>query len=409
MHNPPPSTASGREHLPRLDAIRGIAIIMVVLFHAFMFDPVNSGQKVFSSFVMGLSQGVLLFFVLSGFLISLIVFENPVKFRLPTYLVRRIAKIIPPFLLSLIFYAVKDYHGRSLLQGFQFAAADLATLPNFLFKWKMINPVAWSLLVEIHFYLLLPLVFFGWRRLIPQQAERLTILCFLLIPPLFRAASWLHPAASPGERFFLVNRFPSAMDFFGLGMIFCHLYRNYRQTGWLKRAAGCLPRHGLLLLPLFLALYTALPFIFNENLVLDKCGSYEIARLFICLLTFCMLFCIWPQEKPAGLAGKIFDNRLLQYTGLISYEWFLFHFAILSSARFHLGKWLGLNYSIQSPGGSISLGGFASFTVLNAIAIAISFGLCAAIYHFYSQPLLKRIRDSVKPARPVARILTQPP
>jgi peptidoglycan/LPS O-acetylase OafA/YrhL len=382
----------GRDHQPRLDAIRGIAIIMVLLFHAFMFDPTTSGGRIFSSFITSLSQGTLLFFVLSGFLISLIIVGNPDGFSVSNYLVRRCARIIPPFALSLAFFAVKEYRGTSLWQGFQLALANLATLPNFLFYFKSLNPVGWFLFIEIHFYLLLPLVFFLWRKATRRHAELLTIGSFLLIPFAFRTVNWMIAAGSTSERFFLVNRFPSAMDFFSWGMLFCYVYRHGQEQAWLRQIAPVLASRGLLLLlPVFLAVYTVLPFVFHTDLVLNNWGSYEIARLFICLIAFCLLFCIWPPAKSGGLAGKIFDSRLLQYAGLVSYEWFLFHAGIIPSVRFHLGKLLSLDYNIYSQS-VITFGDALSYALLNLIAICVSFFISAAIYRFYSQPLLKWMR-----------------
>ena len=387
--SPPFSPASpGREHLPRLDAVRGIAILMVVLFHTCMFTPETPAEKVFSAFINAFSQGVPLFFVLSGFLISTIVFEDWSKFGWTKYAQRRVAKIIPPFVLSLAFYALKDFRHAPVSQTAATVLANLATLPNFTEHWRLLNPVSWSLLVEIHFYLLLPLLFLCWRAASPRHAERLTLACFLFIPPIFRAVNWLTPVGSIGERFFLLCRFPCAMDFFAWGMLFSHLYRQYRNHAWLGAKAPGVMRAGLWLLPLFLALYTALPLLLQVGTVLHKPAAFESMRLLICLATFGMLFCAWPQAQPGGVAGKIFDSRLLQYVGLVSYEWFLFHPAIIFSARYHLAKALSIEGSIQSK--DI---GLLWFFLLSVVSVLLSFLICAGIYHWFSQPLLKAIKN----------------
>ena len=124
------SRGSNKTHLPHLDALRGIAILMVVAFHAFSFYPKTPGQTLINQFLNILGQGVPLFFVLSGFLISLIVFDDRKPFSWHVYGMRRFAKIFPPFALSLLIFAFRDLRHANFFSTVEQLAANVITLPN---------------------------------------------------------------------------------------------------------------------------------------------------------------------------------------------------------------------------------------------------------------------------------------
>src|ERR1039458_10307783 len=71
-----------RDHLPELDTLRGIAILLVVFFHLLWshYGQSYSSLSSFGKFIVGVSRmgwlGVHLFFVLSGFLITGILCES---------------------------------------------------------------------------------------------------------------------------------------------------------------------------------------------------------------------------------------------------------------------------------------------------------------------------------------------
>ena len=129
-----------------LDVLRGIAILLVMGVHVPAY-PIWSTFGVF---------GVDLFFVLSGFLISNLLFSEYIRtgdigFR--RFFIRRAMKLYPSFYLLLLATAVYCF-----LRNVPFSARDLfgeATLTqNYIgSKWGH----TWSLAVEEHFYVLLPL------------------------------------------------------------------------------------------------------------------------------------------------------------------------------------------------------------------------------------------------------------
>ncbi|MBL7729422.1 MAG: acyltransferase [Dinghuibacter sp.] len=130
--------------LRQIDFLRGIAIILV-LFRHMEFTPVTH--------LIGWS-GVDLFFVLSGFLVSGLLFEQYAKEKTVKpllFLTRRGFKIYPLF--YILTAAIVLIHQFT---GFGTNAAQL--VPELLFYQNYsegINPITWSLAVEEHFYILL--------------------------------------------------------------------------------------------------------------------------------------------------------------------------------------------------------------------------------------------------------------
>lgn len=91
-----------RKHIPELDGVRGLAVLMVVCWHFFVCQPANQSSPK-SILLLPLNatwSGVDLFFVLSGFLIGGIILEN---FRnegfLKVFWIKRACRILPVYLL----------------------------------------------------------------------------------------------------------------------------------------------------------------------------------------------------------------------------------------------------------------------------------------------------------------------
>lgn len=149
--NPPnkQKPANATEHLPYLDGWRGLAIFCLLIGHFLPVPGINLGYL-----------GVNLFFVLSGLLMTRILFLHRVD--LPTFYRRRIARIFPSvvaFLGSITaFYALT---GRQINVFETITAATF--LNNYLQPqgaWSMPFGHMWSLSVEEHSYILLSLIAF---------------------------------------------------------------------------------------------------------------------------------------------------------------------------------------------------------------------------------------------------------
>lgn len=137
------------ERKPELDFLRGIAIILVLIRHSDI-----SINLVYMGWI-----GVDLFFVLSGFLVSGLIFREYQKtetFNLKRFFIRRGFKIYPLFYVTTIPYTLlKIYNGDWNTLHF---LGDLLFLQNYVSEWGYLNPAGWSLAVEEHFYILLSLL-----------------------------------------------------------------------------------------------------------------------------------------------------------------------------------------------------------------------------------------------------------
>jgi peptidoglycan/LPS O-acetylase OafA/YrhL len=96
-----------RKHMPELDVLRGLAILMVVLFHGLFWStapttPIHLVNLVIKATVGGW-LGVNLFFVLSGFLITGILLDSkgsPSYYR--QFYLRRVLRILPAYLAMIV-------------------------------------------------------------------------------------------------------------------------------------------------------------------------------------------------------------------------------------------------------------------------------------------------------------------
>jgi peptidoglycan/LPS O-acetylase OafA/YrhL len=168
---PPAASAArdpipGSRRIPALDGLRGIAILMVVACHFFP-DHVLRGmpQTVVSSLGAG---GVLLFFLLSGYLI----FRNLQRQSLRVFLARRFFKLFPAYwvnilVILLIGILLPDYPKFSL-----FAYASNFFLMPDVFRQDLISGVFWTLVIEIKFYAIVALqyYFFANRHVLAVPA-----------------------------------------------------------------------------------------------------------------------------------------------------------------------------------------------------------------------------------------------
>lgn len=165
-----------------LDHLRALAILLVFFFHYYI---ITAGKPEWLPDVAKFGwTGVDLFFVLSGFLISSQLFaqikrEQVISFKV--FFLKRFFRIIPAFLVTLaLYYLIPFFREKeSLPPLWRF----LTFTQNFGLNIKQTGTFshAWSLCVEEHFYLLLPLILIFLQRVkLLGKAFWLIVLFFLL-------------------------------------------------------------------------------------------------------------------------------------------------------------------------------------------------------------------------------------
>jgi peptidoglycan/LPS O-acetylase OafA/YrhL len=159
---------SHTEYRPDIDGLRAVAVLSVVFFHAF---PAWMG----GGFI-----GVDVFFVISGFLISTIIFENLDRstFSIAEFYARRVRRIFPALLLVLIssyvfgWFALfaDDYRelGKHIAAGAGFVSNfALLSESGYFDNSAETKPLIhlWSLGIEEQFYIVWPFVlWFAWKK-----------------------------------------------------------------------------------------------------------------------------------------------------------------------------------------------------------------------------------------------------
>src|SRR5689334_17493534 len=161
-------------YLPQIDGLRFLAIFsVVVIMHIShylderFFDRQILKDDYWKDFAFRGGAGVPLFFMISGFILSLPFAQwrlaQGKKISLRNYFLRRLTRLEPPYVIALVLlfvaqvWVLHQYSFGILLPHLLASIVYQHTLLFHSFSWVM--PVAWSLEVEVQFYVLAPLFF----------------------------------------------------------------------------------------------------------------------------------------------------------------------------------------------------------------------------------------------------------
>jgi len=226
--------------LPGLDLLRSIAIVWVMLFHSFIVGGLGPNFEWLSRFGWA---GVDIFFVLSGFLIGTQVLrplQRGERLAYGEFYARRAWRILPAFAVVLALYAcfagLREAPG--LQPWWQFATFTLNLLIDYGRNQAFSH--AWSLCVEEHFYLVLPLLAW-WLARRPSPLRFFGACAAVLVFGIgLRSAVWLHDAAfDPARNWYIEDiYYPTWMRLDGLLMgVMLATLRIYRPQTWARLQA----------------------------------------------------------------------------------------------------------------------------------------------------------------------------
>ena len=151
-----------------LDGVRAIAALMVVVTHLHIFVAWHDSGSPLYSLVWGVN-GVKIFFVLSGFLITHLLLteqEKHGRIQLKLFLIRRSLRIFPLFYLFILSLMIAGIFFETKTSGYQLLISSIYGF-NFIPRadYNITLGHTWSLAVEEHFYLIWPpLVIFIIQR-----------------------------------------------------------------------------------------------------------------------------------------------------------------------------------------------------------------------------------------------------
>lgn len=344
-------------HIPALDGLRGIAILMVIVCHfvayALPFTPSRSLLMISS--VGG--TGVDLFFVLSGFLITRILLTARTRPDfLKNFYARRILRIFPLYygFLTLIYVIIPLLHlGQptpigvqlwtwSYLQnvGMTFFPHQSATI----WQW---TPHFWSLAVEEHFYLLWPFVV----KLADARSLPLVLLGTIPISIISRGlVLW----SGHGPAYLT----PCRVDALGLGSLLAVLSQH---PGALATARRWAPAALLAMVPAGVA-----------GMVVFSGTALPVIQLFKdtgSALAYTLLLVMVLKSQPGGFLQGALAQPALATIGKYSYGMYVLHLTIIGL----LGPMLK---TIWPP-----------LALLLLVAVVAS--AAALSWHFLEQPFLR--------------------
>ena len=322
-------------HVPALDGVRGLAVLIVVFHNA---GWISGGSKQLVVKALGALTasgwvGVQLFFTLSGLLITGILLDSRGRegyFR--SFYLRRTLRIFP------LYYA--------FVAGTVFVAAPLAwsagwaeqvrtnQWPYWLYISNWTQPFQieifglthlWSLAVEEQFYFVWPLLAFWLGR---RGLARLAI-AMLVAGPLTRYG--LSAAGLPIDAtyFFTIARW----DALAAGALLAALLRDERGRALVSPWTGRLTVVLLLVLGALVAMERGFH---SRDLSITVIGQSVIGLLSACLLAYAL------DEGPRRIRAlqRVLSSRALRTLGKYSYAIYLFHFPIHHALKTPLGPWV---------------------------------------------------------------------
>lgn len=278
----------------KLEALRGLAALMVVGHHVFPTAAYPLMHVLFNG-----RAAVSLFFVLSGYVLGLSLRRGrgTLLWQYASFFIRRVLRIYPAyFVTTLAFIAYWKFypfdngqgHPLALFAGMKLSWQQL--IKNLCFLDQSINFVTWSLKVEMAGSIVLPLLYFasrGWRW--PGRVALLLVLTLLSL------------TSSEGSS-------RQCLYMFYLGYLLLDLELSFGKS--MSRA--------------FNALFTA-------GCVVTFLGAHVLggtglsSRVGLCLEALSAAGLILSVQAGGGSLAGILDQRWAHFAGRISYSMFLIH------------------------------------------------------------------------------------
>lgn len=290
-----------------LDGIRAFAVLGVILEHWASGLPRLLSELVQALDLGGL--GVQCFFVLSGFLITLILLDSKdqnfsLKTAIGHFYIRRVLRIFPAYYAALLVIAfllpeMHDAIGWHALYLSNF-------FPVWHSDWPPIGGHFWSLSVEEQFYLFWPLIVLA----LPLRKIIFVALACCLLAPLSRTVLWY--VMGEGHRA-IYTVTTTALDLLCFGAFLACVKHK------IGLSADSMHVRRLRLIGLIaLLLYVVLYFQFRDTLLFTAIGRTLTALFFGALV-------VVAANGFQGSGGLLLGNRLIVWIGIISYGLYIFH------------------------------------------------------------------------------------
>lgn len=307
--NYPLGAVLSRKHLPALDGLRMVAVLLVILYHGgWNGIPADLGVSVF--------------FVLSGFLITWLLMkerEQTGSIGLGAFYLRRAFRLLPAYYVYLaVAFAL---HFRQPGARTDIIAPALLYYANYFNATHDHPPTViahmWSLAVEEQFYLLWPLVFLLLSR-VSHRAMAAILTAAIALVVAWRSYVFLE--LSDGGTAWVYNAFDCRFDTLAVGCLAAVLSK---EALFLRLAQGVARHAALPLVPIGLLIVAH-----YENPPHYKYTvGFTIDALLIVLV---IVQLVQLSEHPAW---RWLNHRVPRYLGTISYPLYLWHGFAMSPVR----------------------------------------------------------------------------
>lgn len=321
-------------HFPPLHGLRVLAILAVLQVHVTWGLQIEGQMEVgpFYDFSSSLWFGMDLFFVLSGFLIGTLLLHDArvasrdggrARHSMGRFYLRRSFRIFPAYYVVLTVLLVVD--GQHPHQ-WQNVWAEYLYLTNYYpFDALPIMGWAWSLCVEEHFYLAVP-VFMVLLRRIPGHRGRISALVILWLgAPLVRAAEYVARDApwTPPEMFALVyQRTHTRFDTLVAGIALAYFVFHFQDQ--VRRAVARAPlRWGLRAVVLGCLTFLLLP---PPDLWRDYTPWHIVAWGSVTSLMYLALVMLLLYQD--GLMSRFLSSRFFLVCATLGYGIYLVHIPV---------------------------------------------------------------------------------
>ena len=366
--------AKPSRHIPALDGLRGVAILLVLLWHSF---------PIMEYFLPGWS-GVDLFFVLSGYLITgrLLATKGRPDY-LSNFYRNRALRILPLYYSVFIGFLIMIhlFVQKKNLPEFSVYTDHWKSFLVFTQNWTFIFDgfprngsliPLWTLAVEEQFYLVWPFVIL----LIPSGRARWKIFASLIVLIMVtRTACYLY--YPPSHQFNYYNTFFRA-DALIIGSLLCQLHNdNIRSNNkWIRLIA-------LILLAVVIIAGLVLKNLDPTNLFYGTIGYTLLALFFACILHLAV------TPGVSTIAGFL-RLPFLRFCGKISYGLYLLHEPIIEAAGTKMSVW-----------GVTRWPGHASLINTLSMTVCLLFTFLLATLSFrYFESFFLRLKSPPTPAEP---------
>ncbi|MCO7222712.1 acyltransferase [Pleionea sp. CnH1-48] len=284
----------------KLNTLRGIAALIVVITH---FSDATDWLDGSLGGRAG-QYGVMLFFLLSGFLMSYLYFDRHFdKANVTRYALARVGRVIPLYLLVVFF----SFGTRHVGLDISYDVSETSDLISHLLFLDG-ESVLWTIAPEIHFYIL----FIGFWFLASWRPGMVHLVVIAVLITLF-LVNFPRPHGDVAGLPYDFHLFRS-LPYFLVGMLFGMYYKTYKVPEYLKSSW-------------FVGVLLLVPFLYPEFSPVASDAkrrmwlSYEVL-LVMSAVFYCIVFLV-----PDG--SRLLSNRLGDFIGKISYSLYLLHMPIL--------------------------------------------------------------------------------